>query len=155
MYCLFGVKPSFISGSKIEVYKPLQNDVKSCQRHRNDLSVWRSVLDCPSKTKKGGQTLNAKCRKVDLYWKTAYTKWREFISRASERPKTSRFFQEVRLLPMRSLKKFEHERTRGRGRKKIKTRIERSNFCRFSADFRVLGPPSKNSKCHNSINIGS
>ena len=27
------------------------NDLKNCQRHRHDLSVWRSVLGCPCKTK--------------------------------------------------------------------------------------------------------
>ena len=142
-------------GAEIKACKPPRNDLKSGQRHRHDLSVWRWVLDCHSKTKKRGRTPAPKCRKVDLYGKMACTKWREFISRASERPKTSRFFQGLRSLPMRSLKKFEHERTRGRGRKKIKTRIERSNFRRFSPIFGRLGPISKNSKCHNSINIGS
>ena len=52
-------------------------------------------------------------------------------------------------------KKNEHKQMRGRGQSQIKTRIERSNFRQFLANFRVLGPPSKNSKCHNSINIGS
>ena len=49
--------------------------------------------------------------------------------------------------------KIEHERTRGGGQNKIKTGIERSIFCQFLANFRVLGPPSKKSKCHNSINM--
>ena len=47
-YCLFGAKPSFIFGSKIEVCKPPRNDQKSCWRHRNDLSVRRSVSTCLS-----------------------------------------------------------------------------------------------------------
>ena len=38
-------------GSKIKACKLSRNDLKSGQRHRNDLSVWRSVLGCPSKTK--------------------------------------------------------------------------------------------------------
>ena len=35
-YCLFGIKPSFLFGSKIEASKTLRNDLKSDQRHRND-----------------------------------------------------------------------------------------------------------------------
>ena len=38
-------------GSEIKVCKPPQNDLKKVKCHRHDLSVWRSVLDCPSKTK--------------------------------------------------------------------------------------------------------
>ena len=49
---------------------------------------------------------------------------------------------------------FDTERTRGAKTRKIQIRIERFNFRQFLADFRGLGPPSKNSKCHNSINIG-
>ena len=50
-------------------------------------------------------TLNTKCRQVDLYGEMDCTNRGDFISQASERPKTFRFFQEVRLIPMRSLKK--------------------------------------------------
>ena len=64
------------------------------------------------------------------------------------------FFND-RLLANSSVEYSEMTFFEGAGMGKIKTRIERSNFRRFSADFRVLGPPSKNSKCHNSINIVS
>ena len=37
---------------KIEASKLPRNDLKNCQRHRYDPSVWRSALVCPSKTKK-------------------------------------------------------------------------------------------------------
>ena len=87
---------------------------------------------------------------MDLYGKIAYTNREDFIFQVSERPKTFRFFQGVRLLPMPSLKKLART-DKGAGTKKSKTRIERSNFRWFSANFRVLGPPSKNSKCHNSM----
>ena len=92
-------------GSEIEACKLIQNDLKSGQRHRHDLSVWRWVLGCPSKTKKWGQTPDPKCKKIDLYGEMACTKSGDFISPASERPKTSIFFQGVRSLPMPSLKK--------------------------------------------------
>ena len=72
---------------------------------------------------------------MHLYRKIACTKFSGIVSRASERPKTFRFFQGLRLLPTPSLKKIEHERDEGAGAKRIKTRIERSNFCRFSAVF--------------------
>ena len=51
-YCLFGVNSSNMLGSEIEVCNPPRNDLESCQCHRNaDPFVWRSVLDCPYKTK--------------------------------------------------------------------------------------------------------
>ena len=74
-YCMFALKPYFMLGSKIEVSKPPRNDPTNCWRHRNDLSVWRSVLVCPSKTKKWGKTLDPKCRKVDLYEKWPVPNW--------------------------------------------------------------------------------
>ena len=40
-------------------------------------------------------------------------------------------------------------------RQKNEVKLEGLKFCQFLADFRVLGPICKNSKCHNSINIGS
>ena len=39
-------------GLKIKASKPPRNDLKSDQRHRNDPSVWRCGVICPSKTKK-------------------------------------------------------------------------------------------------------
>ena len=48
----------------------------------------------------------------------ARSKCRDFISRASERPQTCRFFRGVRWLPMPSPKKMEHARTRGGGGEK-------------------------------------
>merc|ERR1711966_449401 len=92
----------------------------------------------PSKTKKGGQTLDPKCIGPDLYGEMACAKFSGIVSRASERPKTFRFFQGLRLLPMRPLKKIEHKRTRGRGQKNSKTRIERSNFCQFLVVWALL-----------------
>jgi len=44
----------------------------------------------------------------------------------------------LRLQKGRRLKKIEHGRTRGRGRKISKNRIERSNFRRFSAVWALL-----------------
>ena len=67
-------------GSEIKACKPLQNDLKSGQRHRHDLSVWRSILGCPSKTKKWGQTPDPKCRKVNLYGEMGCTKLGGIIS---------------------------------------------------------------------------
>ena len=54
-----------------------------------------------------GYTLDPKCSNVDFYGyeEMACTNRRDFISQASERPKTFRFFQRVCLLPMPSLKK--------------------------------------------------
>ena len=86
------------------------------------------------KTREHAQMCNAKCIGRDLYGEMTYTKLREFIYRASERPKTSRFFRGLRLVPMRSLKKSEHERTRGRGRKKYKLGSRGPIF----ADFRPI-----------------
>ena len=40
-YCLFGVNYFFKLGSKIEASRPPRNNLKSCQCHRNDPSVWR------------------------------------------------------------------------------------------------------------------
>ena len=39
MYCLFGVNYFFMLGLGIEASKPSRNDLKSCHRHRNGLSV--------------------------------------------------------------------------------------------------------------------
>ena len=40
---------------EIEASKPPIFDLKSCQRHRNDLSTCCSVLACPSMTKNTGK----------------------------------------------------------------------------------------------------
>jgi len=153
--CL-GWNHHFMLGSQIKASEPLQNDLKSGQRHRHDLSVWRWVLVCPSKTKKWGQTPDPKCRKVDLYREMACVKFSGIYSPCSRRPLCTGF-----LIPIADgslvlgIKKLRYKTTRGRGQKKSQTRIYRSNFHQFSPIFGRLGPPSKNSKCHNSINIGS
>ena len=85
-YCLFGVKPSFKLGSNIKACKTPRNDLRSCQRHRNDLSVWHSILGYPSKTKQWGQTLDPKCIGPDLYGEMACAKFSGIVSQASERP---------------------------------------------------------------------
>ena len=79
-YCLFGVNYFFMLGLEMKACKPLQNDLKRCQRHRNDLSIWRSVLGCLSKTKKWGQTLDQKCIGTDLYGKMGCAKFSGFYS---------------------------------------------------------------------------
>ena len=72
---------------------------------------------------------------MDLYGEImACTNRRDLISRASERPKTFRFFQGLRLSPIAVPKKMEHELMRGLRQNKIKTRIKRSNVCQFFAD---------------------
>ena len=38
-YCPFGVNKIFMLGFEIEASKPPQNDLKTCQRHKNDLSI--------------------------------------------------------------------------------------------------------------------
>ena len=52
-----------------------------------------------------------------MYGEIGFTMWGDFISQASERPQTFRFFQGLRLLPMRSLKKVEQERSTRDGEK--------------------------------------
>ena len=53
MSCLLGVKPLFKTVSKIEASnKPPRIDLKSGQRYRNSMSVYRLGVICPSKTKK-------------------------------------------------------------------------------------------------------
>ena len=77
----------------------------------------------------------------------------DFISQASERPQAFTFLGA--LFATNAVPEKMSTNGRGGGDKKIKTMIERSDFRQFSANFRVLGPPSKNSKCHNYINTGS
>ena len=55
-------------GSKIKACKPPQNDLKSGQRHRHDLSLWRWVLGCPSKTKKMRSNHLAKVQNSGFVW---------------------------------------------------------------------------------------
>ena len=61
-------------------------------------------------------------------------------------------FQGLPLLPMRSLKKLARTDEEV-GREKIKTRIERSIFCQFLANFRILSPRSRNSNYHDFVHI--
>ena len=70
-YCLFGVNYFLKLWSNIEASIPLRNDLKSCQRHRNDLSVWRQGV-CPSKIKTWGYPLDPKCRKWICVGKWAF-----------------------------------------------------------------------------------
>ena len=51
LLCIWGQLIYIMLVLGIEASKPPRFDLKSCQRHRNDPSVWRSVLVCPSKTK--------------------------------------------------------------------------------------------------------
>ena len=59
---------------KIEASKPPRFNLRSCQRHRNGLSVYRSVLLCPSKTKK---MLNSqhKVQKSGFVWGNGHSKF--------------------------------------------------------------------------------
>jgi len=130
-------------GSQIKACKPLRNDLKSCQRQRNDLSVWRSVLDYPYKTKNEVKPLTQSAEKWICMGKWAVPSLGILFLRLQKGPRRSDFSGALfaaNTVP----EKFEHEWTRGR-RQKI-SRIKRCNFCHFFADFRVLGPPSKNSK---------
>ena len=51
-YCLFALKPLFKFVLGFLVRKTPRIDLKSCQRHRNDVSVYRLALIYHSKTKK-------------------------------------------------------------------------------------------------------
>ena len=59
---------------EIEASKHPGFNLKSCQRHRNGLSVYRLVLPCPSKTK---QRLNSqhKVQKSELVWRNGHSKF--------------------------------------------------------------------------------
>jgi len=64
------------------------------------------------KTPEHDPFFDPKCIGSDLYGEMACAKFNGIVSQASERPKTFRIFQEIHLLPMRSLKKLS---TNGRG----------------------------------------
>ena len=74
---------------------------------------------------------------MDLYGEMGCTNRGDFISQASERPKTFRFFSEA-LFATNATPEKNSTNGLGDGGEKIKTRIKRSMFCHFFADWALL-----------------